>query len=47
MRKLAAKATLSVLDKFERKISGQGAIRAGKVFTFFISNEDIDDVSKL
>ena len=35
--KLATKATSSVLDKFERKISGQGAVRAGKGFTLFIS----------
>ena len=34
--KLATKATSSVLDKFERKISGKGAVRAGKGFTLFI-----------
>ena len=33
---LATESTLSVLDKFERKISGKGAVRAGKRFTFFI-----------
>ena len=42
--KLATKTTSSVLDKFERKISGQGAVRAGKVLTLFISNEDMDDI---
>ena len=31
--KLATKATLSVLDKFERKINAQGVVRAGQVFT--------------
>ena len=45
--KLATKATSSVLDKFERKISGQGAIRAGKGFTLFISNEDMNDTIKI
>ena len=43
---LATKATLSVLDKFERKISRQGAIRAGRR-TLFISNKDMDDVNKI
>ena len=47
MPKVATKATLSALDKFERKISGRGAVRAGKVFALFISNEDIDDIIKL
>ena len=28
--KLATKTTSSILDKFERKISGQRAVRAGK-----------------
>ena len=42
--KLATKATSSVLDKLGRKISGQGAIRAGKGF---ISNEDKDDIIKI
>ena len=37
--KSGTKATLSVLDKFERKISGKGVIRSGKGFTLFISNE--------
>ena len=42
--KLATKATLFILDKFERK---QGAVRAGKGFTLFISNEDMDDIIKI
>ena len=37
---LANKATLSILDNFERKISGKRAVRAGKGFTLFILNED-------
>ena len=34
--KLATKATSSVLDKFERKISGKGVVSARKGFTLFI-----------
>ena len=41
--KLACKAVLSVMDKFERKINGQGALRAGKECTLFILYEDTDD----
>ena len=44
LSKLATKATSSVTDKFERKISRQGAVRAGERFTLFISNEDMDDI---
>ena len=44
--KLATKAT-SALNKIERKISGQEAVRAGKRFTLFISNEYMDDVIKI
>ena len=47
MPKLAANATLSVIDKLERKISGKGLVRAGKRFTLFISNEDINDMFKI
>ena len=36
--KLATKATSSVLDKFEREINGQGAVRAGKGFNLFLLN---------
>ena len=45
--KLATKATLFVLDKFERKTRGTGTVRAGKVFALFISNEDMDDIIKI
>ena len=36
--KLATKATLIILDKVERKITGQGAVRVGRGFTLLISN---------
>ena len=44
---LATKATSSVLDKFERKTSGKGAVRAERGFTLFISNENMDDIIKI
>ena len=34
-------------NKFDRKISGEGAVRAGKVFDLFISNEDMNDFIKM
>ena len=37
--KLANKATSFVLDKFERKIAGQGALRAGRGFPLSVSNK--------
>ena len=45
--KLATKATSSVIDKFERKISEWEAIRAEKGFTLVISNEDMDDIIRI
>ena len=39
--------TLSGLNKFERKISGKGAAIAGKGFTLFILNEDMNDIIKI
>ena len=52
--KLEIKGNSSVLDKSERKVSGQGAIaasragavRARKGFTLFISNDIMDDIVK-
>ena len=44
--KLATKWT-STLDKFERKISGQGAVRAEKGFTLSILNGNMDDIIKI
>ena len=41
--KLATNATLSVLDKFKKEISDQGAVRAGKEFTLLIANKDMYD----
>ena len=46
MPKLETKGTLSVSGKFERKKSGKRVVRAGKEFTLFISNKDMDDIIK-
>ena len=36
-----------VLHKFEEKVNGQGAVREGKGFTLFISDEVMDDIIKI
>ena len=36
---LVSNFTSSVINKFERKINGKGAVRIGKRFTLFILNE--------
>ena len=38
---------MSIFDEFKRKITGQGAARAGKGFTLFITNENMDDIIKI
>ena len=35
------------MNKFERKIIWTRAVRAGKVFTLLISNEDMNDIMKI
>ena len=44
---LVSNFTSNALNKFKRKISGKGAVRAGKGFVFFISNEDMNDIIKI
>ena len=44
---LVTNLTSSEINKFNRKISGKGAVRAGKGFTLFISNEDVSDIIKI
>ena len=39
--------TSSSINKFERKTSRKGAIRAGKGFTLFISNKNINGILKV
>ena len=43
----ASNAASNVINKFERKLSGKGAVRAGKGFTLFIPNEDKDNNIKI
>ena len=35
------------INRFERKIRGKGAVRAGKGFPLFLSNEDMNDIIKI
>ena len=44
---LASNLTSNVINKFERNINEKGAVRAGKRFTLFISNENINDIIKI
>ena len=39
--------TSNVVNKFEGKVSGKGAVRARKGLTLFISNEDMNGVIKV
>ena len=41
---LVSNLTSDAINKFETKASRKGAVRAGKGFTLFISNEGMDDV---
>ena len=41
---LVGNLTLCAINKFDRKRSGRGAVRAGKIFTLFISNKDMNDI---
>ena len=43
---LVSNLTSNAINKFEIKISGKGAARAGKRITLFISNEDINGIVK-
>ena len=44
---LVSNLTSNAINKFERKICGKGAVRAGKGFTLFISNKDMNDSIKI
>ena len=43
LSKLVSNLASNKTNKFERKISGKGAVRARKEFTLFYSNEDMND----
>ena len=44
---LVINLTLSEINKFGRKVSGNRAVRAGKRFILFISNEDMNDITRI
>ena len=46
LSKLGNRTTLLVKEKFERKISGRGVVRAVKGFTVITSKRDMDDIIK-
>ena len=40
-------SNLTSINKFARKLNGKGAVRAGKRFTLFVLNEDVNDIIKI
>ena len=44
---LVSNIILNAINKFERKIGVKGSVKAGKGFTLFISNEDMNDIIKI
>ena len=44
---LVSNLTSNAIDKFERKTSGKGTVRGGKVFTLFILNGNMSDIIKI
>ena len=50
VRNRASNASSSTINKFnkqKRSISRKGAVRAGKGFTLLISNEDLNDITRI
>ena len=45
--KLATKAASSAIDDFDKKLCRREAVKTGKGFTLFISDEDMDDITKI
>ena len=44
---LVSNLASNAINKVQRKICGKGAVTAGKRFTCFISNEDMNDIVKI
>ena len=44
---LVSNLTSNAINKFERKINGKGAVRAGKGFILFILNKDMNNIIKV
>ena len=42
--RLVSNLASNAINKFQRKISGKRAVRVGKGFTLFISNENMNDI---
>ena len=45
--RLVSNIASNAINKFERKLSGRGAFREEKIFSLFISNEDLNDIIKI
>ena len=46
-KQIASNAASNAINKVERRISGKRIVMAGKGFTLFISNEDMDDIIRM
>ena len=44
---MVSNLTSSAINKFDLKKSAKGAVRAGKGFALFVSNEDMNDIIKI
>ena len=40
---VVSNASLNAMNKFESRISGKGAIKAGKKLTLFVLNEEMEE----
>ena len=47
VRNTASYAASNAINKAERRISEKRVVRAGKGFTLFISNEDMDNIIRI
>ena len=45
--RLVSNIASNAINKFERKLSGRGAFREEKIFSLFISNEDLNGIIKI
>ena len=44
---LVSKTSLNAVNKFKRKIIRKRVVRAGKIFIWFVSNGDMNDIIKI
>ena len=45
--RLVSNLATNAINEFERKIGGKGAAKVGKGFSLFISNEDMNYITKI